>query len=312
MMRNAALRVRYGGGALTGAGGSEDEMRGMNWVVMAVFGAAVTVGGQEVTNTVPAAAGPPRWEVGVVGMGARLPLYRGSDEFKTYAFPLPYGVYRGDIVQADREGVRGLFYRGRWVETDLSFNGNPPVSDDARAREGMPDLDPLVEAGPAVRVVLYRGKRLSFLHVEWVARGVASIDPGDLGTRYEGSRTAVSLGAGSFAPQPGGPWLVGGRTGIDFADREYHRYFYDVTEEQALPDRPAFQSSGGYGGGYISGFVLRRLTEHLSAAAYARWDHIDGAAYEDSPLVKTKDNYVVGAAVTWKLAESKNRVGARR
>ena len=104
--------------------------------------------------------GPPQWEVGLFGVGARLPLYRGSDESKDYFFALPYLIYRGEVVQVEREGVRGLFYRGDRIETDISMGGNPPVKKNAKARQGMPELDPLLEMGPAVRGILYRGQRL--------------------------------------------------------------------------------------------------------------------------------------------------------
>ena len=49
----------------------------------------------------------PLWEAGL-GIGAlAFPDYRGSDEVNTYPVPLPYFVYRGKFLKADREGVRG-------------------------------------------------------------------------------------------------------------------------------------------------------------------------------------------------------------
>jgi outer membrane scaffolding protein for murein synthesis (MipA/OmpV family) len=220
-------------------------------------------------------------------------------------------IYRGDVLKVEREGIRGLFYRSDRVETDISMNGNPPVGDEAEARRGMPQLDPLVEMGPAVKWFLYRGRRLSSLYVELAARGAIAIDPHDLGLRYEGERAGVSLETGRYRWRAGSPWSAGGRVGVDFADRKYHRYVYDVTPAEALPDRPAFRSDAGYGGCSMSGFVVRRLTPDVTASIYGRWEYLGGAAYEDSPLVRTKENYVVGAAVVWKLAESKTTVRVR-
>jgi outer membrane protein len=293
-----------------GSGGA--VLRAMRGIVVAllVLGTGRTARAQSETN-VPSTNGLPRWEVGVFGAGARLPLYRGSDEHKDYFIPMPYVIYRGRIVQVDREGVRGLFYRGKWIETDISMGGNPPVSDGAEARRGMADLNPLIEAGPAVRGFLYRGEKLSSLYLELAGRGVASIDVSDVQVQYEGQRASLSLVVGSYRFGRGSTWILGGRTGVDFSDHSYNSYFYDVSESEAIPGREAYTSDGGYGGWTLSGFILRRIRPGLSASVYARWDNIDGAVYEDSPLVKTENNYVMGAAVMWKIAESKTKVGFR-
>ena len=255
--------------------------------------------------------GPPQWEVGLFGVGARLPLYRGSDESKDYFFALPYLIYRGEVVQVEREGVRGLFYRGDRIETDISMGGNPPVKKNAKARQGMPELDPLLEMGPAVRGILYRGQRLKSLRIEVAARAVISVDRSDLGTAHEGNRLILSLVAPRYVPRAGSPWSAGCRGGVDFADSDYHSYFYDVTEDQALPDRPAYHSGGGYSGCYAAAFVTREVTERLSVSLYGQWNNVDGAVYDDSPLVKDRNNYIAGVAVVWTLAESEQHVARR-
>jgi outer membrane scaffolding protein for murein synthesis (MipA/OmpV family) len=117
--------------------------------------------------------------------------------------------------------------------------------------------------------------------------------------------------AGSFIPSPGSKWILGGRTGVDFADSSFHSYYYDVTEAEAAPGREAYRSHGGYGGWSVSGFILRRVRPGFSVSAYARWENLDGAVYEDSPLVKTENNYVIGTAIVWKMTESKNKVSFR-
>ncbi len=52
----------------------------------------------------------PLWEAGL-GIGAvTFPDYRGSDRTQTYMLPVPYFVYRGEFLKADRNGLRGLFF----------------------------------------------------------------------------------------------------------------------------------------------------------------------------------------------------------
>lgn len=279
---------------------------GLVYLVLGALGAARA---EVVTGT--DTNGPPQWEIGLFGVGARLPLYRGSDEYKNYFFALPYLIYRGEVVQVEREGVRGLFYRGDRIETDISMGGNPPVKKNAKARQGMPELDPLLEMGPAVRGILYRGKRLTSLRVEAAARAVISVDRSDLGTAHEGNRLILSLVAPRYVPRVGSPWSAGCRGGVDFADSDYHSYFYDVPEDQAQPDRPAYHSGGGYSGCYAAGFVTREMTPRLSVSLYAQWNNVDGAVYADSPLVKARNTYIAGVAVVWTLAESEQHVSRR-
>src|SRR5688572_18489579 len=102
----------------------------------------------------------PLWEAGL-GVGAvTFPDYRGSDEMNTYPVPLPYFVYRGEFLKADRGGVRGELFDRRYLELSLSINGNTPVSsDDNAARAGMPNLKPTVEFGPSLEVHLWRSAR---------------------------------------------------------------------------------------------------------------------------------------------------------
>ena len=92
----------------------------------------------------------PLWEFGIFVGGARIPAYRGSRTYETYAFPAPFLIYRGEIFQSDRDGASGIFYRSERLESTLSFGGNIRVDADNTAREGMDDLDPILEVGPAL------------------------------------------------------------------------------------------------------------------------------------------------------------------
>ncbi len=75
----------------------------------------------------PAAQELPLWEAGA-GLGAlTLPDYRGADERTNYVFPLPYVIYRGDVLSVDREGAKTRIYRGDRVDFDLSLNASNPI-----------------------------------------------------------------------------------------------------------------------------------------------------------------------------------------
>src|SRR5690606_40293155 len=71
----------------------------------------------------------PRWEIGAGLATLNLPDYRGSDERTTYLLPMPYVVYRGEYLRADREGLRGVLFEDERIQLNLSLNGTLPVSD---------------------------------------------------------------------------------------------------------------------------------------------------------------------------------------
>jgi outer membrane protein len=102
-----------------------------------------------------AAKEEPLLEVGL-GIGAvAFEDYRGSDTTHAYPLPIPYFLYNGKFLKADREGIRGQLFDQDWVELNLSGNATTPVRND-RARSGMPDLRSTLELGPSLDFHLLR------------------------------------------------------------------------------------------------------------------------------------------------------------
>lgn len=253
-----------------------------------------------------AAAAPklPLYEYGIIGLAASIPHYRGSDEYETYVFPLPYFVYRGEIVKADREGVRGIFWKYKQFETDISLSGNPP-SGDNEAREGMPDLDAIGEIGPALNYYFYQYGERDVLFFQANMRAAFAIDfDSGLDVAYEGWISNLSLiyRDSELLKEHSIRFHLSG--GLQFGDAGLHSYFYEVAPEHVTPDRRQYEAQGGYGGFQLSGSILKELTPKLWVSCYGRWMNIEGAVFEDSPLVRTHNNAIVGAMLVWKFGES--------
>ncbi|MDX1609562.1 MAG: MipA/OmpV family protein, partial [Halofilum sp. (in: g-proteobacteria)] len=135
----------------------------------------------------PAAAeDQPLWELGL-GIGAgSFPEYRGSRERSSFVVPIPYLVYRGERLRADRDGIRGLLATTPNWELNLSFDGAVPVeSSNEGPRAGMAELDPVIEYGPSLIRHLGRNRagRWSF---RLPLRAATAIDPESLETSHEG------------------------------------------------------------------------------------------------------------------------------
>ena len=223
----------------------------------------------------------PRAELGIGVTGISLPDYRGSSEQQNYLLPLPFVVYRGENLRADRDGIRGLLFKHPRMALNVSIGGYVPVdSEDNPQREGMSDLDPTFEVGPSLNLYLSdlgaRGPRIRL-----PLRAVVSV--GGDGTSQVGWRLHPVYEL-PFEDRLAG-FAVKMQFGPQFADRAYHDYFYSVADEDVRPSRPAFAASGGYSGLSLQFSATRRLSNHWWLGAFLRYDDLRGAAFEDSPLV---------------------------
>lgn len=253
----------------------------------------------------------PLWEAGAGVAVIDFPHYRGSDQQHVYALPLPYLVYRGDLLRVDREGLRGMLFRSERAELDLSLNGSVPVrSADNRARAGMDDLDPTLEIGPSFNLHLARSADDRFrLDLRLPLRAVIASDFSQV--RDTGWIFQPQLNVDLRAPFGRRGWNLGLVAGPVFANRRQHDYFYGVGAADATPTRPAFRASGGYSGSQFIAAISRRF-ERFWFGAYAKFDDLHGAAFEDSPLVRSRTNVTGGFGIAWVFAESTARVEAVR
>ena len=58
----------------------------------------------------------PLWEAGAGLSVLNIPDYRGSDEQRFYVFPIPYLIYRGEILRIDGSRVRELLFQNETLQ----------------------------------------------------------------------------------------------------------------------------------------------------------------------------------------------------
>jgi outer membrane protein len=260
-------------------------------------------------STLPAnAEQKPLWEAGLGVGGLLFDDYRGSDESNFYPVPVPYFVYRGRILKADRDGVRGLLFDRRYAEVNMSVNATTPVdSDDNDARRGMPDLESTLELGPSFEWHVWRSadERIK-LDLRFPVRVPITIEssPQHVGWIFSPRLNVDFL---DVAGHTG--WDLGVSIGPMYADRKYHEYFYSVSPAYATAERPAYEADGGYSGSHLILSLSKRFPDYW-IGAFMRYDSLAGAAFENSPLVKTESSLFAGFGIAWMLGESKRLVEA--
>ncbi len=267
---------------------------------------ALTLAGESIGFAL--AADKPLWELGIGASALAFPDYRGSDESGLYAIPLPYVVYRGEFLKADRNGIRGTFFDSDRIELNLSLGASLPVnSDENTARRGMPDLDPSLEIGPSVDINLWRAPDRRYkLDLRLPLRAALNVRDSlrDIGWVFS---PRLNLDITGVPGLPG--WNLGLLAGPMYGSERNHAHFYSVDAAHATPDRPVFDAKGGYAGSQFLLALSKRYPKYW-VGAFARWDTLDGAAFAVSPLVKSDHYFAAGVGIAWILGESATRVAA--
>ena len=249
----------------------------------------------------------PLWELGV-GLGLlQIPDYRGSDENRLYILPYPYLIYRGDFLKVDEQHVTGQIFKTDRILLDFSGYGSVPVkSSHNSARAGMQDLDPTFELGPALKIKLWESKEDKYkLDLTLPVRAFFS-------TNF----SSVSHEGWVFSPRiyfekddliPGTGLDLGISVGPMFADSGYHAYYYTVEPQYATAARPAYSAGGGYSGSTLT-VGLNKAYKQFIFNAFVSADFLEGATFEDSPLVKSETSIMSGVSVSWIFFKSEKTV----
>lgn len=240
----------------------------------------------------------PLWELGAGVAALHFPDYRGSDESGAYLLPLPYVVYRGKFLRADREGARAVLVDVERFEIELSVSASVPTrSRSNAARSGMPDLPPSFEVGPKFIFGLLRSadQRMK-LDLRLPVRAVFSVEssPRSVGTTFTPNLNLDLVRHG---------WNIGLQAGPLYGDRRRHEHIYGVEPAFATAQRPAYRASGGYAGWQALASTSRRFARTW-VGAFVRYDNLRGAAFAPSPLVRRDHAFTMGVGVAWVFASS--------
>ena len=248
----------------------------------------------------------PLWEFGLGPALLALRDYRGASSSHVFPLPVPYFVYRGEFLQADRDGLKGKIFDQKFAELHISLSATPPVRN-AAARSGMPSLRSTVEIGPALDLRLWQSPQDQVkVHFLTSARSAITVEarPKQIGWVID-----PHLNVDIDAPAGASGWKLGWLAGPLFATRRYNDYFYSVAPQYATSERPAYSSPGGFSGTQTVFSLTKRFPRYWTGA-YVRYDTLTGATFAGSPLVKRNSYWSAGIAVAWMIKQSSRLVEA--
>ncbi len=234
----------------------------------------------------------PKLELGVSLLSLSSADYRGSASDDSYLFVVPYIKYRGDRFKVD-DGIQGYFPDYPNLEISVSGNATVPVKGDTAERADMAKLDAIFELGPSID---YRFHQLSqsawWINLPWrfayTANSRLSLVGQVFQPRLEWRKPARQIG----------DWKLGFNIGPVFANQEYHRYFYSVTDSEATAERPAYNAAAGLSS-YRTEFSYSKRFGRYWMGGFLRHDNMHHSSIEDSPLVLEKDAWFAGIGFGW-------------
>ncbi|MBX2867288.1 MAG: MipA/OmpV family protein [Acidiferrobacterales bacterium] len=268
-------------------------------IVLAAFTSAVVF-----TASAAQAERLPVYELGI-GPGAIYQnYYLGTKDTRSFAFPAIVPIYRGETFKSDEEGARAQLFKDDKYKLDLSVDFNLAIdSEDIRLREGMPDIDSVLQIGPSLQITLDKNADR-----EWRIR---------LPLRF-GSTIGSDFETAGFTFSPditylrdlhfaGSPWRLGLSAGPQLGTSDYHAVYYGVDEAFVTADREAYDPDGGLTGyRFLATFTSK--TPKRITSWFLRYENLSGAAIEDSPLVEQSDGWTVGFIYSVLLFKSKKLV----
>ncbi len=247
-----------------------------------------------------AASALPLWEFGGVALGVSQSAYPGADQQVNRALVLPYFVYRGDVLRADRDtaGIRAM--KTETFELDVGFAGAFGAgSEIIDARQGMRKSGTLVELGPRLKVDLGAGPAGGRLSAEFPARAV--LDLSDKAA-HRGWSLEPKL---TYSNRTAGGWRYSASVSAIVADTRLAQTFYEVRSSEATAARPAYTAESGLVSWRFGTAFSRSLARDWNLFGFAQLETVAGAANESSPLVRRSSGASVGVGVayTWMRSE---------
>lgn len=241
----------------------------------------------------------PLWEAGVFGGSVSQQAYPGANQQLQRNLVLPYLVYRGEWLRAGEGGVELRKMLAPDVELGVGFSATlGSKTDEIEVRHGMPEIGTLLEVGPRLRWTLGEPAPQSRLRAVLSLR--TALDAND-GFREKGLVLEPEL-VYEQRTDSGLQWSA--NAGLEFGDARLADFYYGVAPIYQTANRPAYVAKGGLITSRISVSVSKALTQDLRIGTGLRFDSVNGAANQDSPLVRQNNGATVGLWLTYTLARS--------
>ncbi|MEI7972877.1 MAG: MipA/OmpV family protein [Bdellovibrio sp.] len=249
----------------------------------------------------------PLYELGAGFTATYGPDYPSSDEQRPKSLPFPYVVYRGPIFKSDRErGTRAEIISDPIHVLDFSFGGSfPAPSDSNKARQGMKDLDWILELGPRYSIRLAGNPNHHMTRLQIALRSLFTTDIrsfSDRGWIFEPQISQlIFFGTKKF-------WRLYAKVSTIWLDQRSANLYFEVEPKYQTAVRSAYTASSGYLGTSLEYSLTFSSSPRFKWVVGQEWLNLSNSANQQSPLFKTNQALMHFTALIWTLYESESKV----
>jgi len=246
----------------------------------------------------------PLWEIGFAAAAVSMPHYVGSDQRYTLPLAFPYIIYRGKVLRADRDGVRGRLFETDGLSLDLDFSfGLPVKSDNNNARKGMPPLHLSGQMGPQLNWAVQQNERQK-VSIHFPVRFALDTSQNYLGWVSEPSLRYERYDLMSEHKK----LILRLEGGLLYASQRYNSYYYGVDTPYATATRPVYMAKKGLHSYFLDTALRYRVDNDLSLGLMLRMRTLSGSVNATSPLVRKNFYLSAGLGFVWSFWSSKEMV----
>jgi outer membrane scaffolding protein for murein synthesis (MipA/OmpV family) len=214
------------------------------------------------------------WSLRLGAIGMYKPEYEGSDDYGFQGFPLIDISWRDTIFFNVRKGLGAYL----WNRNDVKIGGSIGYTFD-----GLGDID-----GGATANVFF----------EWKIVDIS------LSAHYEqqftGEDTGFQVNAGlGYDLQPGEKIILKPSLKMTYSSSDYMEEYFSISAGQSgQSGLPVYDADSGFKSFGLQILAIYRLDRNWGLQAMVGYDRlVDDAA--DSPVVKDKDQYLIGAGLSY-------------
>lgn len=241
-----------------------------------------------------------KWEIGM-GLGhLSSHAYIGSDETISLTTPVPFIKLKTDWFDLSEGNVKMKWFKDTPFSLGFNFDlGLPVDSSKIALRQGMSDLDPILQVGPMLSYQIQSNTAVKW-QVEVPFLFASSVD----GTNFEGvgwtftPRLALRLPINKKIDKKKSSLDLSVSLGPVYGAKKFHQYHYSVSQSDATADRAVYDAEGGYAG-YRFNISFTKRVDDLWFGMFLRYHNLSGAEFNASPLVAQDDYLLVTFAVSW-------------
>ena len=237
-----------------------------------------------------------------------VPYYPGSLKNQNRTLPLFWPIYRGEYFRLDQEGTRAKLTNKELYEIGISAGFSFPIkNNDVNVREGMNDINYVIEIGPRFIYRIISNSSWHKLNFNLSLRSAFEVNEKNLRSKNIGISGGPNFSYWIYLNKDKSASLFT-NFGILYGDKKYNNFYYGVSAQYETTSRLPYLAEEGEISKRIFSRVAFNLHRDLQIFFGGFYSKIGGSRNIRSPLIETTTNSGFAIGFLWNIYKSEKIV----